>query len=73
MYGFQTLFKKEILRFWRVGFQTVAAPVLTALLYLLVFSHALSRHVEVYAGVSYTAFLISFCRLVHRDHRDHRT
>lgn len=58
MYGFQTLFKKEILRFWRVGFQTVAAPVLTALLYLLVFSHALSRHVEVYAGVSYTAFLI---------------
>lgn len=58
MQGFYTLFKKEILRFWKVAFQTVAAPVLTALLYLLVFSHALSRHVEVYGGVSYTAFLI---------------
>ncbi|MEZ0232492.1 MAG: ABC transporter permease [Methylophilaceae bacterium] len=53
-----TLFKKEIIRFWRVSFQTVAAPVMTALLYLLVFSHVLDKHVEVYPGVSYTAFLI---------------
>jgi ABC-2 type transport system permease protein len=53
-----TLFKKEILRFWRVGFQTVAAPVITGLLYLLIFSHALGSRVEVYPGVSYTAFLI---------------
>lgn len=57
-HGFTTLFKKEILRFWKVSFQTVAAPVLTALLYLLVFSHALAGRVEVYAGVGYTAFLI---------------
>ncbi|OAM51730.1 metal-dependent hydrolase [Methylovorus sp. MM2] len=53
-----TLFKKEIIRFWRVSFQTVAAPVMTALLYLLVFSHVLDKRVEVYPGVSYTAFLI---------------
>ncbi|MEY3411145.1 MAG: type transporter, partial [Pseudomonadota bacterium] len=39
MRGPWTLFKKELLRFWRVGFQTVAAPVMTALLYLLIFSH----------------------------------
>ncbi|WP_174873409.1 ABC transporter permease [Vogesella oryzae] len=58
MQGFLTLFKKEILRFWKVAFQTVAAPVLTALLYQLIFSHVLSRHVEAYPGVSYTAFLI---------------
>ncbi|SCK17084.1 ABC transporter permease [Vogesella sp. LIG4] len=58
MQGFMTLFKKEILRFWKVAFQTVAAPVLTALLYQLIFSHVLSRHVEAYPGVSYTAFLI---------------
>jgi ABC-2 type transport system permease protein len=58
MRGMWTLFKKEILRFWRVGFQTVAAPVITALLYLLIFSHVLASHVEVYEGVSYTAFLI---------------
>lgn len=53
-----TLFKKELLRFWKVSFQTVAAPVITALLYLVVFSHVLQGHVEVYPGVSYTAFLI---------------
>ena len=58
MHGFMTLFKKEILRFWKVAFQTVAAPVLTALLYQLIFSHVLSQHVEAYPGVSYTAFLI---------------
>ena len=53
-----TLFKKEIFRFWRVSFQTVAAPVMTALLYLLIFSHVLGGRVEVYPGVPYTVFLI---------------
>jgi ABC-2 type transport system permease protein len=56
--GVWTLFKKELLRFWRVAFQTVAAPVMTALLYLLIFSHVLEAHVQVYDGVAYTAFLI---------------
>jgi len=55
--GFWTLFYKEMLRFWKVGFQTVAAPMLTALLYLLIFSHVLEDHVRVH-GVPYTAFLI---------------
>lgn len=58
MTGMWTLFRKEILRFWKVSFQTVAAPVITALLYLLIFSHVLESHVQVYPGVSYTAFLI---------------
>ena len=58
MTGFQALFYKEVLRFWKVSFQTVAAPVLTALLYLLIFSHVLEAHVEVYPGISYTAFLV---------------
>jgi len=53
-----TLLKKELLRFWRVAFQTIAAPVITALLYLLIFSHVLESHVQVYDGVPYTAFLI---------------
>ncbi len=53
-----TLLKKELLRFWRVSFQTVAAPVITALLYLLIFSHVLDKHVQVYDGVAYTQFLI---------------
>ncbi|MFZ2628864.1 MAG: ABC transporter permease [Rugosibacter sp.] len=55
--GFSTLFYKEVLRFWKVGAQTVAAPVLTALLYLLIFSHVLEAHVQIH-GVPYTAFLI---------------
>jgi ABC-2 type transport system permease protein len=58
MTGFYTLFRKEVLRFWKVVFQTVLAPVLTALLYLLIFSHVLAEHVQVYPGVSYTAFLV---------------
>ena len=58
MEGFRTLFYKELLRFWKVGFQTVAAPVMTALLYLVIFSHALRGRVEVFEGVSYTSFLI---------------
>ena len=57
MSGWQTLYYKEVLRFWKVSFQTVAAPVLTALLYLLIFSHVLDSHVQV-NGVRYTAFLI---------------
>jgi ABC-2 type transport system permease protein len=56
--GFPTLLRKEVLRFWKVSFQTVAAPVLTTLLYLLVFSHALAAHVQAFPGVSYVEFLI---------------
>jgi ABC-2 type transport system permease protein len=51
------LFKKEVLRFWKVSFQTVAAPVLTAVLYLLIFGHVLEDRVEVFEGVGYTRFL----------------
>jgi ABC-2 type transport system permease protein len=56
--GFRSLLRKELLRFWKVGFQTVAAPVLTAMLYLLIFSHVLDEHVQVYGEVRYASFLI---------------
>jgi len=58
MTGWQMLFYKEVLRFWRVAAQTIAGPVLTAMLYLLIFGHALESHVKVYDQVSYTAFLV---------------
>lgn len=58
MSGWQTLLYKEVLRFWKVAFQTVAGPVLTAMLYLLIFGHALEAHVKVYDKISYTAFLV---------------
>jgi ABC-2 type transport system permease protein len=58
MTGFWALFCKEVLRFWKVSVQTVAAPVLTSLLYLVIFAQALEGRVEVYEGVRYTSFLV---------------
>jgi ABC-2 type transport system permease protein len=58
MSGWQTLLYKEVLRFWKVSFQTVAAPVLTAVLYMLIFGHVLEDHVKIFGQLSYTAFLV---------------
>jgi ABC-2 type transport system permease protein len=58
MTGWQMLLYKEVLRFWKVSFQTVAAPVLTAVLYMMIFGHVLEDHVKVYDSISYTAFLV---------------
>ena len=58
MNGWQMLFYKEILRFWKVGFQTVGAPIITAILYMMIFGHVLEGKVQVYDSVGYTAFLL---------------
>ncbi|CAM8665193.1 COG0842 ABC-type multidrug transport system, permease component [Oxalobacteraceae bacterium] len=58
MTGFSTLLYKELLRFWKVATQTLTAPIVTAMLYLLIFGHVLEAHVQVFPGVSYTAFLV---------------
>jgi ABC-2 type transport system permease protein len=58
MNGWQTLLYKEVLRFWKVGFQTVGAPILTDVLYMLIFGHVLQDEVKIYGSVSYTAFLV---------------
>lgn len=58
MTGWKTLFYKEILRFWKVGFQTVAAPVITAILYMLIFGHVLQDSDKVYGQVNYVSFLL---------------
>ncbi|KXW56034.1 ABC transporter permease [Ferrovum sp. PN-J185] len=58
MIGFRTLLIKEIMRFWKVSFQTILAPLVSTLLYLVVFAHVLSTHDDVYPGVSYGVFLI---------------
>jgi ABC-2 type transport system permease protein len=58
-HGWLTLLYKELLRFWKVSFQTIAAPILSALLYLLIFSHVLEGRVSVFDGrVTYTSFLV---------------
>ncbi len=58
MTGCRTLLYKELLRFWKVATQTLTAPIVTAMLYLLIFGHVLEEHVQVFPGVSYTAFLV---------------
>ncbi len=56
--GFATLFGKEVLRFWKVSFQTLLAPLVATLLYLVVFAQVLGQRVSVYPGVGYAAFLV---------------
>ena len=56
--GFATLFRKELLRFAKVSFQTIASPVMTSMLYLLIFGHVLEDRVQVFENVGYTSFLI---------------
>jgi ABC-2 type transport system permease protein len=58
MTSFATLLYKEMLRFWKVSVQTVAAPVLTAVLYLVIFGHALEGRIDAFAGVDYASFLV---------------
>jgi len=58
MYGFISLLHKEVLRFAKVSLQTILAPIVTALLYLLIFAHALHPALPLYPGVDYRSFLI---------------
>ena len=56
--SFWTLFTKELLRFLKVSVQTVAAPVLTSLLYLMIFGQVLEGRLRVFEAVPYTSFLV---------------
>ncbi|MDX1352064.1 MAG: ABC transporter permease [Thiomicrorhabdus sp.] len=56
--GFWALFVKEIRRFYSVVVQTVFAPVVSTLLYLLVFGQVIASQIETYSGLSYSQFLI---------------
>ena len=58
MSGFYTLLNKELLRFWKVGLQSIFAPMIATLIYLLIFSHILEERAQVYPGVTYATFLI---------------
>ena len=57
-YGFYTLFRKEWLRFWKVKVQTILAPMLTVLLFLVVFAHSLRGRVAIFPGLDYSTFLV---------------
>jgi ABC-2 type transport system permease protein len=55
--GFFTLYQREIRRFWKVGTQTVAAPVVTTLLYMLVFVVAVGGGRPAVGGVTFGHFV----------------
>lgn len=55
--GLWTLYLKEVRRFWKVVYQTVAAPVITTLLFLAIFSLALGRFRPEMNGIPFVTFL----------------
>ena len=55
--GLKTLYLKEVRRFWKVQLQTVWAPAITTLLFLVIFAVALGRSGNAVLGVPYANFL----------------
>ena len=56
--GVRTLFQKEMRRFLKVPGQTLLGPVVSTLLYLLVFGFALGGRLKSVAGVPYFDFIV---------------
>ncbi|MEA2779606.1 MAG: type transport system permease protein [Rhodospirillaceae bacterium] len=56
--GLWTLYLKEVRRFAKVATQTIVSPLVTTLLFLLIFSLALGRSLQQVGGVSYAQFLV---------------
>lgn len=56
--GFITLCQKEINRFMSVSVQTIFAPLVSTLLYLLIFGQVISSESSGFEHVSYNAFLL---------------
>lgn len=56
--GCWILFRKEVRRFTVVAMQTLLAPVISALLYLVIFSHVMADRVTMYDDLSYSSFLV---------------
>jgi ABC-2 type transport system permease protein len=55
--GVQTLYLREVKRFWKIGTQTIAAPVVTTLLYMMVFVQAMHGARPAVGGVSFAQFV----------------
>ena len=55
--GVRTLYLREVRRFWKVGTQTLLAPVVTALLYMLVFVVAVRGAAPPVEGVRFATFV----------------
>jgi ABC-2 type transport system permease protein len=55
--GLKTLYIKEVRRFFKVQMQTVWAPAITTLLYLIIFTVALGRSGRLVLGVPFADFI----------------
>jgi ABC-2 type transport system permease protein len=55
---FRTLLSREVLRFTRIWVQTLVPPLLTSLLYLLVFGVALGSRIREVDGVPYLEYIL---------------
>ena len=56
--GVTTLYRREVQRFMKVALQTLAAPVITSVLFLLVFSVAIGNRGNLAGGVDFVIFLV---------------
>lgn len=57
-YGCWAFFVKEVRRFYSVAVQTIFAPVVSSLLFLLIFGQVIDTRIDSFSGVSYSQFLI---------------
>ncbi len=55
--GLRTLYQREVLRFWKVAFQTLLSPVVITLLYMMVFVVAMRGARPAVGGVSFAQFV----------------
>lgn len=58
LYGAWTLFVREFRRFWGIAAQTIISPVITTLLYFLVFGYSLGERLKDVNGTPYIDFLV---------------
>lgn len=56
--GVRTLFKKEVKRFLKVPGQTILSPLITTVLYFIVFGYSLGGRLREVDGVAYSRFLV---------------
>jgi ABC-2 type transport system permease protein len=58
VHGIKSIYKKEMLRFFRTLFQSIASPVLSTSLYFVVFGSAIGSRMADIDGVSYGAYIV---------------
>ena len=54
----QTIFQHEMSRFWRTPWESLASPVVSTVLYFVVFGAAIGGRIQAVEGVSYGAFIV---------------